>query len=225
MDQLMYQEYKDKIEQATTRYHVMQGEKNSIEKDIKSINYNLVKAQVDIDLYQKVQHLLNIVSTEARDKAKQLLEQTVTSAINFVSPEAVTFEIEMTTLRGKPACEFYVITTVNGEESRQKPQDSCGGGFVDIISTALRYAYINIFSDPVIGNAIVLDEPGKMVSEMAAVKFAEFTKSLGQSFDRQTIMVTHNDNLINIADHVKMVTKINDTSNIQNYTLGGMLND
>ena len=213
--------YKTAIENATNHYNLMLGEKNSIEKDIKLINYTMVKAQVDVDLYQKVQHLLNVVSTEAREKAKGLLEQTVTSAINFVSPEAVSFEIEMTTLRGKPACEFYVVSTVNGELSRQKPEDSCGGGFVDIISTALRYAYVNIFSDPHIGNAIVLDEPGKMVSELAAVKFAEFTKSLGQSFDRQTIMVTHNDNLIGIADSVNMIVKTGDTSQIQQNISGG----
>lgn len=215
------QKYTDTITKSTAYYHKMVGEKNGIEKDIRSLQYSLTKAQVDIELYQKVQHLLNVVSTEAREKAKGLLEQTVTAAINFVSPEAVSFEIEMTTLRGKPACEFYVVSSVNGEVSRQRPEDSCGGGFVDIISTALRYAYVNIFSDPYIGNAIILDEPGKMVSEMAAVKFAEFTKSLGQSFDRQTIMVTHNDNLIGIADNVNIVVKNGDHSIVQKDLIGG----
>ena len=218
-------DYRKRLNEAVMDYQTKVGERNSIEYDIKRLTYDIAKALIDIELYQKVQHLLNIVSNESRQKAKKLLEQTVTSTINFVSSEQVAFEIELSTLRGKPACEFYVVTTVDGQPSRQRPQDSCGGGFVDIISTALRYAYINVFSDPVIGNAIVLDEPGKMVSELAAVKFAEFAKHLGQSFDRQTIMITHNDNLINVADNVKMVTKVNDVSIIQDYNLGGQFDD
>lgn len=218
-------DYRKKLQDALGDYNMRLGEERRIKQDIAALDLNIATQELNLDIFQKTQFLLNTVSNEARQKAKQLLEQTVTSAINFVSSEQVGFEIELTTLRGKPACEFYVLTTVDGETSRQRPQDSCGGGFVDVISTALRYAYINIFSDPVIQNAIVLDEPGKMVSELAAVKFAEFAKSLGQSFNRQTIMITHNDNLINVADSVKMVTKTNDVSVVQNYVLGGNFDD
>ena len=52
------QKYADTITKATAYYHKMVGEKGGIEKDIRSLRYSLTKAQVDIELYQKVQHLL-----------------------------------------------------------------------------------------------------------------------------------------------------------------------
>ena len=39
------------------------------------------------------------------------------------------------------------------------------------------------------------------------IKFAEYIKFLGTHYDRQTIMVTHNDNLSNVADKTFVVTK------------------
>lgn len=213
--------YRKRLEEEKALYNRMLGAKNTLVRDITNINFDILTNENRLADIQKTQHLLNIVSNNAREQAKQLLEQTVTAALNFVFTEPCRFEIELTTLRGKPACEFYVVTIVNGEESRQKPQDACGGGFVDIIATALRYAYINIFNDPYINNGIALDEPGKMVDELSVVKFAEFIKSLGNSFNRQTIMITHNDAMVSVADKVTMVNKVNDTSVVQDYNFGG----
>ena len=51
------------------------------------------------------------------------------------------------------------------------------------------------------------DEPGKMISEQMSVKFAEYIKFLGSYYNRQTIMVTHNDNLSSVADKTFLVRK------------------
>ena len=85
---------------------------------------------------------------------------------------------------------------------------------MDVISTTLRYAYIKAFNSPAINNAIILDEPGKMVSEQASVKFAEFVKKISEMFDKQTIMVTHNESLELVADHGINISKNNNVSEV-----------
>lgn len=203
--------YRERLESLKSNYNMMIGERNRIIADNQKDELEIENLNNLLEITKQVLALLNTVSAEAREKAKNQLESIVTSALQYISEDDYEFKIEMLN-RGKPSCEFYVVSQINGIESRQKPQDACGGGFVDIISTALRYTYLNAFKDPVINNAVLLDEPGKMVSELASVKFAEFVKFLGNSFNRQTIMVTHNDNLLNVADNTHLVDKISGAS-------------
>ena len=112
------------------------------------------------------------------------------------------------TERSKASYEFYIKTTVNGQESLQSPKDANGGGFIDIISVAAKYAYLELFNDPKIKcGTIFLDEPGKMVDEQSSIKFAEYIKELGKDYNKQTIMITHNTSLKDIADQTYYVSQ------------------
>lgn len=156
---------------------------------------------------------LTLIFTESakvmRDKAKAHFEKIVTDALQFVSQDSTCkFVIEESIVRGKPAYEFYIETIVNGEVCRQKPEDSCGGGFIDIISVTAKVAYLKIFDNPKIMNVCFqMDEPGKMVSEQMSVKFAEYIKFLGKQFGLQIIMITHNENIAVMADESFITTK------------------
>ena len=204
-------DWKNKIDTVKSIYNKRVGARDIIIAENETLIKEKAKYELLVLRCAQVVELLSSVSAQAREKAKGQLETIVTTALQYVSEDNYEFRIEP--LNGKkPGYEFYVVSTINGIESKQKPQDACGGGFVDIIATALRYAYLNAFSDPVIGNFMGLDEPGKMVSEMASVKFAEFVKHLGSSFNRQTILVTHNESLLNVADKMHIVDKINGAS-------------
>ena len=54
---------------------------------------------------------------------------------------------------------------------------------------------------------LFFDEPGKMISEQMSVKFAEYLKFLGNHYNRQTIMITHNNNLSSVSDRTFVVAK------------------
>lgn len=203
---------------------------NSLKSNCDMLEWSKNKLLADIDKVTKVKKtkeetaintekalaLINETSKVAREKAVKHLEDIVTNALQYIHEEKCRFAIELGQERGVPAARFYVVTEVNGEESYQDPQDACGGGFVDVISTVLRYAYIKANNDIKTSNVIILDEPGKCVSSDASVKFAEFIKKIGELFDKQTIMVTHNSSLENIADKTLLVNKVRGTSNIVN---------
>jgi AAA15 family ATPase/GTPase len=112
--------------------------------------------------------------------------------------------------RSKASYEFFIKSTVNGQESLQSPKDANGGGFVDIISVAAKYAYLELFNDPKIQcGTVFLDEPGKMIDEQRSIKFAEYIKELGRNYNKQTIMITHNTSLKDIADQTYYVSQNN----------------
>jgi DNA repair exonuclease SbcCD ATPase subunit len=158
------------------------------------------------DLLDKVRLLFQLSSDHARTQAKQQLETLVTNALQYVFGSAFRFEIELSDHGGNPTAEFYVVTEWEGQTVKNKPQDARGGGIVDIVSLALRIALIETIK-PRLKGPIILDEPGKHVSEDYIVPMIEFLKSVGETFGRQIILVTHNTHLTEAADlayHVRL---------------------
>ena len=194
---------------------------DEITKEITNLK-NKTKSTEDLNLLlEQVIQIFTQASTVSRDNARKHFEKIITDALQFVSQsQDYEFIIQELTGRAKASYEFYIKSTVNGVECIQKPEDANGGGFVEIISLAAKYAYLEIFNDPKIMNDTLLyDEPGKMISEQMSTKFAEYIKFLGSHYDRQTIMVTHNENLSSVADKTFVVTKNSNgisTVNVQN---------
>lgn len=184
-------------------------EYNNIISQINVVNSTISSVEAGIKLQEELNAIFIDSAKIMRDKAKSHFEKIVTDALQFVSQDnTCKFVIEESMVRGKPAYEFYIETIVNGEVCRKRPEDSCGGGFIDIISVTAKVAYLQIFNNPKIMNVCFqMDEPGKMVSEQMSVKFAEYIKFLGKQFGLQIIMVTHNENLSVIADDTFVVTK------------------
>lgn len=184
--------------------------KNTLTKSqINSLQRNINAMEANIKLNEELSAILIDSAKIMRDKAKHHFEKIVTDALQFVSQDSTCkFVIEESMVRGKPAYEFYIETIVNGEACRKKPEESCGGGFIDIISVTAKVAYLKIYNNPKIMNyCFFMDEPGKMISEQMSVKFAEYIKFLGKQFGLQIIMVTHNENISVVADETFVVTK------------------
>lgn len=180
--------------------------RDKVQSTANSYQFEIDRLNSEIEICDKAAMLLTTVSVDAKRAITKFLEDIVSDALKFISEKDYTFEIEIDDTGKSIRCEFYVVETINGKTSRQKPQDSCGGGFVDIISTTLRYAYLNLYS-PKLNGPIILDEPSKMVSQEMSIKFAEFIKRLGEDFGKQTILVTHNQSLTNAADNTIIITK------------------
>lgn len=162
------------------------------------------------ELLNKSSLLLLNVSTEVKEKTIKVLEEMVTRAIRTISDRDYSFKIKIEETKKGQKCEFYISELINGVESLQSPGDSCGGGFIDIISTTLRYVYLNAFKAPSINGPMILDEPSKMLSKDMSQSFASFIKALGQEFDTQTILITHDKEIANISDNVIIISENGD---------------
>lgn len=196
--------------------------------DVKKLNSKKVSIEKDIDNNNKAMSILTEAGKISRENARKHFENIVTNALQFVTnSNDYEFVIQEIQDRAKASYEFYVKSTVNGIECLQKPEEANGGGFVDIIALSAKYAYLEIFNDPkIMSGTLILDEPGKMISEQMSIKFAEYISFLGKQYNRQTIMITHSDTLSAIADKTYVVSKKNngvsevkDINQINNFTI------
>ena len=152
------------------------------------------------DILTKVILLFQKTATYAREQSKRQIEDLVTRCLQFIFETDIEFLIELSEKRSVPNAEFYVRSNYDeGYSIITKPELERGGGVVDIISIALRIAFIQLHK-PVLQGPIILDEPGKHVSEDYIFNLGDFLSKSSSLFKRQIIMVTHNAHLAQICD-------------------------
>lgn len=175
-----------------------EGKKEKFLEDIEKMESKVKEIELEVDLIEKVGLLLQKTSEFARNQAKVQIESLTTNCLQFIFENNSEFEIEIEELYGKASAEFYVTTYFEDKIIKTKPEESRGGGVVDIISLALRIAFLQVHK-PKIEGPLILDEPAKHVSEDYIFNVADFLKRTSEIFGRQIIMVTHNDHLASIS--------------------------
>lgn len=181
-----------------------QGKKEKLLEQIVQNKKLIEDIDTEVELIEKAGILLQNTSEFARNQAKTQIETLVTNCLQFIFENNIEFEIEIEELYGKPNAEFYVITKMDDTIIKTKPELSRGGGVVDIISLALRIAFLQVHK-PQIEGPLILDEPAKHVSEDYIFNVADFLKRSSEMFGRQIIMVTHNDHLSSIGTNAYKV--------------------
>lgn len=172
-------------------------EEGKREKLLEHLNNNVKSLEQtieEIELLEKVTILFQKTSEFAREQAKRQIETLVTKCLQFIFENNVEFNIELDEVRNKASAEFYVENDIDGIIIKTKPELSRGGGVVDIVSLALRIAFLQIHKPPIEG-PLILDEPAKHVSEDYIFNVGEFLKKTSEMFNRQIIMITHNQHL------------------------------
>ena len=195
-----------------------QGKREKILEQIDENREAIEDIQSKLELIEKVKLLLQKTSEFARDQAKNQIESLVTNCLQYIFENNIEFEIEIGELYGKPNAEFYVTTNKNNLTIKTKPEQSRGGGIIDILSLALRIAFIQVHK-PEIEGPLILDEPAKHVSEDYIFNVADFLKRTSEMFERQIIMVTHNNHLSSIAANTYKVNMKDAISILEKITL------
>ncbi|HCO18913.1 ATPase [Gudongella oleilytica] len=163
------------------------------------------------DILEKVMSLFQMTSQFARDQAKNQIEALVTKCLQYIFDSSVEFQIELDELRNKASAEFYVVNNTKDFFLKTKPEQSRGGGVVDIVSLALRISFLQTHKPPISG-PLILDEPAKHVSEEYIHNVGDFLKQTSEIFNRQVIMVTHNSHLAALSNSAYRVEYSGNTS-------------
>ncbi len=194
------------------------GKSEKIKEQLTNNKSNSQEILLEINLLEKVNLLFQRTSEFARNQAKLQIESLVTNCLEFVFDDNIKFEIEIKELNGRPHAKFYVVTNQGENEVRLEPELSRGGGVVDVVSLALRIAFLEIHK-PKIEGPLMLDEPGKHVSSNYIFNVSSFLKKVSELFGRQIIMITHNDFLSSIGDNSYIVQLDNGISNVEQLKL------
>lgn len=194
------EELNKKLEQINSKLNIEKGKLQVISQNFENTKKEFDKEIKYEDLLTKVILLFQKTATYAREQSKRQVEDLVTRCLQFIFETDIEFLIELSEKRSVPNAEFYVRSNYDeGYSIITKPELERGGGVVDIISIALRIAFIQLHK-PVLQGPIILDEPGKHVSEDYIFNLGDFLSKSSSLFKRQIIMVTHNAHLAQICD-------------------------
>lgn len=182
------------------------GARDLLRKQLADQQKALTEAIETIDVWEKVQVLLTKTSEYAREQLKARIEETVTAALQAVFGEGLEFRIIITTFREQPAAEWQVVSKYGDMEVAGNPQDARGGGITDIVSLALRLAMMEL-ARPKVTGPVVLDEPAKMLSREYLPNLGYFLKQYAAKTGRQFLIVTHAEQLTEVADKTYRVSK------------------
>lgn len=169
-------------------------------RDLQTQNRDqLERLSEELETLERVMSLFQMTSQFARDQAKNQIEALVTKCLQYIFDSSVEFQIELEELRNKASAEFYVVNNTKDFFLKTKPEQSRGGGVVDIVSLALRISFLQTHKPAILG-PLILDEPAKHVSEEYIHNVGDFLKQTSEIFNRQVIMVTHNSHLAALSN-------------------------
>lgn len=196
--------YKNAFNHLENHYTRRCGQAETLQKQREEALSRLRETNAQIDLLEKVRLLLQETSSLAREKARMQIEHTVTNALQFVFGPGIYFRVDLVERRNQSEAEFYVVSQYGELEVKTRPQDARGGGVVDVVSLALRVSLLETLRPPLLG-PLLLDEPGKHLSDEYAPHLALLIKEMSSTFNRQVLMVTHNRHFTEAADQVYLV--------------------
>ncbi|PKJ54720.1 chromosome partitioning protein ParA [Bacillus sp. SN10] len=199
------------IRQASDKLKMKIGQRDLLVRQQKGAEARKAKAVAQLGEFDLVQILLQKTSDYARQQAKRRIEEIVTSALTVVFDKDYRFEIEITVKSNQPVAEYWLQS--EDVRTQLKPPDyDRGGGVADVVSLALRLAVGEISG---VRGPLFLDEVGKMVSKEYAPNVAYFLKRYSHKFNRQIILITHNQDLAEIGEVSLHVTQIKGVSKIE----------
>lgn len=194
-----------------------EGKVEILTEQLNKINDELEEKQKYEDVLTQVSLLFQKTSEFAREQSKRQIEDTVTKCLQFIFETDIEFLIELSESRSVPVAEFFVRSNYpEGYSVKTKPEIARGGGIVDVISLVLRIAFVEL-NQPKLSGPLILDEPGKHVSDDYIFNLGEFLKKSSNLFDRQIIMVTHNSHLSQICDKAFQVKNKKGISEVSVY--------
>lgn len=199
-----FEELDKKIDALKNYVSRQEGKKDKLIEKLGLNTNQLNDVDKEIELLEQVTILFQKTSIFAREQAKTQIESLVTKCLQYVFNTDIKFVIEIEELRNKANAEFYIITEADDIIIKTKPEQSRGGGMVDIVSLALRIAFLQIHKPPING-PLLLDEPAKHVSDEYIYNVGDFLQQTSEMFNRQILMVTHNQHLAALGGKVYRV--------------------
>lgn len=176
----------------------LQYAKNALFKE----NQHLEKLKIEEQDALTARLIIQQVAEETQQHLKESISSLVTLAINTVFPDDdVQFDVDIVQKRGKIDASFFIVK--KGWKRLDDLLDSDGGGLADVISIALRVAFLRISGNKF--KCLILDEPTKFLhNPEAQSRVNEMIMMISEDLNIQFIIVSDQDELVG---HKRFVVK------------------
>ena len=158
-----------------------------------------------IEIQQKARWILTEVAQNTQSRFKNKVESLVTMAIRNVFDRPLQFCLEIERKRNKMECRLIVKEIVNGQERIYDDlEGDVAGGLIDVVSFACRIVLWSL-QNPRSRNVLVFDEPMKNMGKLISLG-GQILKEISHKLGFQIIIVTHDEELMEVADRSYQVT-------------------
>ena len=193
------------------QYTEEKTKKDLLVKEKSTIVATLGQGEEEQKLLELEDEVIKKAARKARTEAGKSLEIIGTHALQYIFEENKSLEV---VFNDRDECHIYITKEVEIADGKiQKafidPTNAEGGGLADVVSFSLTFAMDSLL-EPKNDFPLLFDEPSKFVSKGAALgnpkRVANFFKDISHDWDRQILIVSHNDELISAADKAFRVT-------------------
>lgn len=188
----------DSFQEFTQRVGRLQGEYSTLKDQQEKSEILIKKLKIDEETYTKAVELLSLVQKVTRDKVKDSFELIVTHALNYIyQSDEYSFHLVFGRRGNLQELNFAVQKPDKNEPL--DPMDTDAGGTLNIISLALRVVLMEVAS-PKVNGFIISDESFANLSRDNRESACKFLKEVNDKMNRQVIVITQHDDVIESAD-------------------------
>lgn len=176
------------------------GRRDAIQEQLIASRAKLIAMDTILSDSRLAQALAQNTAKTTQDQLTFHIKDLVETALDSVFPEKYSFGAEFVAKRGRSEARLYL----EKDGIERDPMNANGGGIVDIIAVALRMACWCLGRTD---NVLIFDEPFRFLSAEYRPVMAELLGVMSRRLDLQIIMVTHDPDMVAVADRVFEVSQ------------------
>jgi DNA repair exonuclease SbcCD ATPase subunit len=185
------------IEKIENRYRNLEEKLAFAKSEIKLAKKDKRRFKKRLLNHEKARWVFAEVSKQIQIETKSRIEKLITLALRSVFEREFTFKMK---LEHKANKIYAIPTIIEGGEEFNNLKEDLGGSMVDIVSLAMKIVLWSMES-PQRRNLFIVDEPFRFTGRLVK-KAGYMLKYLSKELNFQVIIVTHDDELIEICDRV-----------------------
>ena len=191
----------------------LKGKKQQLEASLQTLEFdqrNLKRKQRQLEDSREI---VRLVGMKTQEQLQYHISDIASLALESVYDYPYKLLARFVQRRNKSECDL--LFSRNGEEILE-PIDASGGGVINLASFALRVASWTMQS-PRTNNVLILDEPFGNVSVDLLPRVSDMVQQISHKLGLQIIMITHAEELMEMADKVFKVGIKNGVSAVMEY--------
>lgn len=191
----------------------LKGKKQQLEASLQTLEFdqrNLKRKQRQLEDSREI---VRLVGMKTQEQLQYHISDIASLALESVYDDPYKLLARFVQRRNKSECDL--LFSRNGEEILE-PIDASGGGVINLASFALRVASWTMQS-PRTNNVLILDEPFGNVSVDLLPRVSDMVQQISHKLGLQIIMITHAEELMEMADKVFKVGIKNGVSAVMEY--------
>ena len=198
------------LSEITSSYNTIIVRRDSLKNDIEKVNKDLVQEKkVNEDLV-KAKWVLTEVSIQIQNRFQDNVSRLVTTALRGVFDRPFEFQLQFERKRNQMECNPIIK---EDDAVYDDPEYDLGGGLLDVSAFSSRIAILALQPNPT-RQTILMDEPMKNMGELISLG-GQVLREISHKANIQLIIMTHDKELIEIADRVFYVTHDGKKSHVE----------